>query len=96
MPDGKGVKFIEGGIEVCVGDFLGDITLTDDGKVQMKVKEEKDIRIYSEGMVYFMAEEGGTIEASAGTQIQIKNDAGGEICMTDDTVRIEASSIENN
>ena len=36
------------------------------------------------------------IEASAGTQIQIKNDAGGEICMTDDTVRIEASSIENN
>ena len=62
----------------------------------MKVKEEKDIRIYSEGMVYFMAEEGGTIEASAGTQIQIKNDAGGEICMTDDTVRIEASSIENN
>ena len=96
MPDGKGVKFIEGGIEVCVGDFLGDITLTDDGKVQMKVKEEKDIRIYSEGMVYFMTEEGGTIEASAGTQIQIKNDAGGEICMTDDTVRIEASSIENN
>ena len=96
MPDGKGVKFIEGGIEVCVGDFLGDIILTDDGKIQMRVKEEKDLQIYSEGAVYFMTEEGGTIEASAGTQIQIKNDAGGEICMTDDTIRMKASSIENN
>lgn len=96
MPDGKGVKFIAGGIEVCVGDFLGDIMLTDDGKIQMKVKKEKDLGIYSEGAVYFITEEDGMIEASAGTQIQIKNDAGGEICMTDDTVRIEASSIENN
>ena len=43
MPDGKGVKFIAGGIEVCVGDFLGDIMLTDDGKIQMKVKKEKDL-----------------------------------------------------
>lgn len=96
MPDGKGVKFIDGGIRLCVGDLKGDIRLTDDGKIQIKVREEKDIKIYSEGAVYFLTEEEGQIEITAGAKIQIINDAGGEICMTDDTVLIRASVIESN
>ncbi|MDE6219265.1 MAG: phage late control D family protein [Lachnospiraceae bacterium] len=96
MPDGKGVKFIENGIQMCVGDFKGSAVLTNDGKIQIEVQEEKDIKIYSEGLIHFLTEDEGQIETTAGTKIQITNDAGGEICMTDNTILIKASVIENN
>lgn len=96
MPDGKGVKFIENGIQMCVGEFKGNAILTNDGKVQIQVQEEKDIQICSEGQVYFVTEEEGHIEATAGLKIQITNDTGGEISMAGNTIRIKAPVIENN
>ena len=72
------------------------IALTNDGKIQINVKEEQDIKLCSQGAIYFITEEAGEIEATAGVKIQIINDAGSEICMTDDTVKIGASVIENN
>jgi len=96
MPDGKGVKFIADGIQMCVGEFQGNIVLTNDGKIQMEAKQEKDIQIYSEGLIHLLTAEEGQIETTAGIKIQITNDAGGEICMTENTIRIKASVIENN
>lgn len=96
MPDGKGVKFIDNGIQMCVGEFKGNAILTNDGKIQIEVQEEKDIKIYSEGLIHFVTEEEGQIETTAGKKIQITNDAGGEICMANNTILIKASVIENN
>ena len=96
MPDGKGVKFIENGIQMCVGEFKGNVMLTNDGKILIEVQDDKDIQIHSDGQVYFVTGEEGQIEATAGTKIQITNDAGGEIRMAGSTVRIKASVIENN
>lgn len=96
MPDGKALKFIDNGIRICVGKLKGDIALTNDGKIQINVKEEQNIKLYSQGKIYFLTEEEGTIEATAGVKIQIINDTGSKICITDDTVKLEASVIENN
>ena len=96
MPDGKALKFIDNGIRLCVGKLKGDIALTNDGKIQINVKEEQNIKLYSQGKIYFLTEEEGTIEATAGVKIQIINDTGSKICITDDTVKLEASVIENN
>lgn len=92
MPDGKAVKFIEGGIQICVGEEKGTITLTNDGKVE--IKTEEDIEIHSAGGIAFSTDE--TMEVIAGTQIQITNDSGGSICMTEDAVEIHAHKIANN
>lgn len=96
MPDGKGVKFIENGIQMCVGEFKGSAMLTNDGKILVEVQDDRDIRICSEGQVYFTAGDEGQIEATAGTKIHITNDAGGEIIMEGDTIQIKAPMIENN
>lgn len=96
MPDGKGVRFIENGIQMCVGEFKGNAMLTNDGKIQIEVQEDKDIRICSDGQVYFTTGEEGQIEATAGVKIQITNDEGGEISMEGNAIQIKASVIENN
>lgn len=91
-PDGKSVRFVSGGIQLSVGEEKGTVTLTNDGKAEIRTDE--DITISAAETVYFTTE--GTLEATAGTQIQIISDAGGSICMTSDTVEIQASVIENN
>ncbi len=92
MPDGKAVRFVSGGIQLAVGEDKGTVTLTNDGKAEIRTDEE--IVISAAETVYFTTE--GTMEMTAGTQIQIISDAGGSMCMTGDTVQIQASSIENN
>ncbi|MGN0403373.1 MAG: contractile injection system protein, VgrG/Pvc8 family [Acetatifactor sp.] len=91
-PDGKSVRFIPGGIQLAVGEDKGTVTLTNDGKAEIRTDE--DIIIGAAEAVCITTE--GTMEISAGTQIQIISDAGGSICMTSDTVEIQASVIENN
>lgn len=92
MPDGKAVKFVSGGIQLAVGEDKGTVTLTNDGKAEIRTDEE--IVISAAEAVYFVAEK--TMDVTAGTQIQIISDAGGSMCMTGDTVQIQASAIENN
>lgn len=92
MPDGKSVRFVPGGIQIAVGEDKGSVTLTNDGKAEIRTDE--DIVIGAAEEVCFTTE--GTMEVMAGTQIQIISDAGGSICMTNDTVQIQASVIENN
>lgn len=91
-PDGKSVRFVPGGIQLAVGDDKGTVTLTNDGKAEIRTDE--DIAIGTAGTVYFTTE--GTMEVIAGTQIQIVSDEGCSICMTNDTVEIQAFSIQNN
>lgn len=92
MPDGKSIRFVSGGIQLAVGEDKGTVTLTNDGKAEIRTDE--DIVIGAAEAVYFSTE--GTIEVMAGTQIKIISDAGGSMCMTNDTVQIQASAIENN
>ncbi len=92
MPDGKAVRFVPGGIQLAVGEDKGTITLTDDGKAEIRTDEA--IAISAAEAVCLKTE--GTMEVMAGTQIQIISDAGGSIRMTNDTVQIQASAIENN
>lgn len=91
-PDGKSVRFVEGGIQLAVGEDKGTITLTNDGKAQIWTDEE--IIIGAVEAVQFATE--GTMEVTAGTQIEITSDAGGSMRISSDTVEIHASSIENN
>ena len=91
-PDGKSVKFVSGGIQLSVGERYGTVTLTNDGLVAIKTQE--DIEITAEDAVYLTTE--GTMKIFAGREIQITNDAGGSICMTEDTVEIQASIIGSN
>lgn len=92
MPDGKSVRFVPGGIQLAVGEEKGTITLTNDGKAEIRTDE--DIAIGAAEALCFITE--GTMEVTAGTQIQIISDAGSSICMTADTVELHASAIENN
>lgn len=92
MPDGKSVRFVSGGIQLAVGEEKGTVTLTNDGKAEIRTDE--DIAISAAEAVCLTTE--GTMEVMAGTQIQIISDAGGSMCMTNDTVEIQASAIENN
>ncbi len=91
-PDGKSVRFVPGGIQLAVGEDKGTITLTNDGKAEIRTDE--DIVIGAVESMYFTTE--GTMEVTAGTQIQITSDAGGSMHISSDTVEIHASSIENN
>lgn len=92
MPDGKKVKFIENGLQLSVGEDLGRVTLTNDGKAE--IITESDLVIGAAMAVYFKTE--GTLKVSAGTGIRMESDAGCRISMTDDTVEVQAANIENN
>ena len=92
MPDGKKVKFIKDGLQLSVGQDLGRVTLTNDGNAQ--IITEADITIGAAMVVYLKTE--GTMKVSAGTGIRMESDAGCSICMSDDTVEMQAASIENN
>lgn len=91
-PDGKTIRFVEGGIQLAVGEDKGSITLTNDGKIEIRTDE--DIAIGAAETLRFATQ--GKMEVTAGMQIQIDSDAGCSICMTNDTVEIHASTIENN
>lgn len=91
-PDGKSVRFVPGGIQLAVGEDKGTVTLTNDGKAEIRTDE--DIVISAAEAVCFTTE--GAMEVTAGTQIQIISDAGGSMRMTSDTVEFNASVIENN
>lgn len=92
MPDGKAVRFVPGGIQLAVGEDKGTVTLTNDGRAE--VRTDRDIAISAAEVVCLTTE--GTMEVTAGTQIQIVSDAGGSLYMTGDAVEIHASAIENN
>ncbi len=92
MPDGKAVRFVVGGIQLAVGEEKGTITLTNDGRVQIQTDE--DISFSAAEILCITTE--GTMEVTAGKQIQITSDAGGSMCMTKDTVKLHAAVIENN
>lgn len=91
-PDGKAVRFIEGGIQLAVGDEKGTVTLTNDGSAEIVTLE--DIEIGAAEAVCFTTD--GIMSVTAGTQIQFINDAGGNITVTDETVEIDAVRIFNN
>lgn len=91
-PDGKRVRFVSGGIELAAGDGKGSVVLTSDG--QAKIQTDADIRITAGEELHFVS--GGILEVTAGTQIEITNDAGGMMRITNDTVEINAAIIANN
>lgn len=91
-PDGKSVRFIPGGIQLTVGEEKGTVTLTNDGNVEIRTDE--DLEIGAVEAVCFSTD--GTMNVSAGTQIQFINDLGGNITVTDETVEIDAVRIINN
>lgn len=91
-PDGKAVRFIEGGIQLAVGDEKGTLTLTNDGNAEIFTLE--DIEIGAVEAVCFTTD--GILSVTAGTQIQFINDVGGNITVTDETVEIDAVKIINN
>lgn len=68
------------------------MTLTNDGKAE--IITESDLVIGAAMAVYLKTE--GTLKVSAGTGIRMESDAGCRICMTDDTVEVQAANIENN
>lgn len=91
-PDGKAVRFIEGGIQLAVGEEKGTVTLTNDGTAVIMTDE--DIEIGAAEAVCFTTD--GMMSVTAGTQIQFINDAGGNITVTDEAVEISAVRIVNN
>ncbi len=91
-PDGKAVKFVEGGIQLTVGEDKGSVTLTNDGFAEIRTDE--DIEISAVNEVRFVTD--GIMNVTAGLQIQFINDAGGSITVTDETVEINAVKIINN
>lgn len=91
-PDGKAVKFIQGGIQLTVGEEKGTVILTNDGNAEIRTDE--DIEIGAVEAVCFTTD--GTMSVTAGTQIQFINDAGGNITVTEETVDIDAVKIINN
>ncbi len=92
MPDGKSLRFIEGGIQLSVGEDRGTVTLTNDGKAEIRTDESIDIGAAE--ALYFTTE--GEMTIKAGTQIQITSDSGVSICLTQDTAKISADTIWNN
>ncbi|MDE7319838.1 MAG: phage late control D family protein [Lachnospiraceae bacterium] len=92
MPDGKKLKFIKDGLRLSVGEDKGSVTLTNDGNAQ--ITTEADITIGAAMAVYLKTE--GIMKVSAGTGIRMESDAGCSICMSDDTVEVQAANIENN
>ena len=92
MPDGKAVKFIEGGIQLTVGEEKGTVTLTNDGNAEITTIE--DIEICVAEAVCFSTD--GMMSVTAGTQIQFINDAKGNITLAEETVEINAVRIINN
>lgn len=91
-PDGKAVRFIEGGIQLAVGEEKGLVTLTNDGTALITTDE--DIEICAVEAVCFTTD--GVMSVTAGTQIQFINDAGGNITVTNEAVEINAARIINN
>lgn len=91
-PDGKAVRFIEGGIQLAVGEEKGMVTLTNDGTAV--VMTDEDIEIGAVNAVCFTTD--GIMSVTAGTQIQFINDVGGNITMMDEAVEIDAVKIINN
>ncbi|GFH95633.1 hypothetical protein IMSAGC003_02184 [Lachnospiraceae bacterium] len=91
-PDGKAVRFIEGGIQLAVGEEKGLVTLTNDGAALITTDE--DIEIGAAEAVCFTTD--GIMSVTAGTQIRFINDAGGNITLTDEAVQIDAVRIINN
>lgn len=94
MPDGKALKFVDGGIQLAVGEGKGVITLINDG--QLDLRTEQDIEIGAGNEIIFDAGEEGTATIAAGTEIKIESDANGSICITGDTVEIKGNIIESN
>lgn len=92
MPDGKSVRFITGGIQLTVGEDKGTVTLTNDGRAEIRTDESIDIGAAE--TLYFTTE--GEMTIKAGTQIQITSDSGASICLTQDTAKISANTIWNN
>ena len=92
MPDGKAVRFIEGGIQLSVGGNKGTVTLTNDGNAE--IVTDDDIEISAAEAVCFSTD--GMMSVTAGSRIQFINDAGGNITVTDETVKIDAAMIINN
>lgn len=92
MPDGKAVRFIEGGIQLAVGGNKGTVTLTNDGNAE--IVTDDDIEISAAEAVCFSTD--GMMSVTAGSRIQFINDAGGNITVTDETVKIDAAMIINN
>lgn len=91
-PDGKMVKFIENGILLSVGGQTGTITLTNDGKAELKTEQSiiigagEEIKVTTDGELVL----------SAGTKVTLTSDAGSSINLTDDTIEANASVIWNN
>lgn len=92
MPDGKKLKFIQGGIQLGVGKDKGTVTLTNDGNAV--IMTEEDIAINAAERIYFTCE--GIMNVSAGTKIEMICDGGSSISITEDTVEIKACVIESN
>lgn len=91
-PDGKTVKFIANGILLSVGEGKGTVTLTNDGKAEIKTEEDMEICAAEE--VYIATDK--ELKLSAGVKIQFISDAGSSISITEDTVLANASIIINN
>lgn len=92
MPDGKAVRFIEGGIQLAVGGNKGTVTLTNDGNAE--IVTDDDIEISAAEAVCFSTD--GMMSVTAGSRIQFINDAGEILSVTDETVKIDAAMIINN
>lgn len=91
MPDGKAVRFIEGGIQLAVGGNKGTVTLTNDGNAE--IVTDDDVKSARQSPVCFSTD--GMMSVTAGSRIQFINDAG-NITVTDETVKIDAAMIINN
>ncbi len=90
-PDGKTVKFIEGGILLSSGG-AGAVKLTNDGAIEITSKE--DIFMNAAQEITISTE--GELELSAGEEIQIGNDSGSSISLKGDTIEASATLIYNN
>lgn len=91
-PDGKTVTFIANGILMSVGDGKGSVTLTNDGKAE--IKSEEDIEICAAEELYITAD--GSLHISAGVKIEITSDEGSSIRITEEHVEVNATIIGNN
>ncbi|MCI9047230.1 MAG: hypothetical protein HFG71_08135 [Hungatella sp.] len=91
-PDEKMVKFIENGILFSVSSGKGTITLTNDGKAE--VRSDESIAVNAAEKIKIETE--GELTLSAGTEIQMTSDQGCSVTITDDTVEANASIIKAN
>lgn len=91
-PDEKMVKFIENGILFSVSSGKGTITLTNDGKVE--VRSDESIAVNAAEKIKIETE--GELTLSAGTEIQLTSDQGCSVTITDDTMEANASIIKAN